>query len=368
MDIVLKGVTVIDPSSPFHQQTTDLFIQNGIIAEAGSTGSKADQTIELEGLHISPAFADTFAHFCDPGLEARETLESGSYAAAYGGYADVCVLPNTLPVVDQKSGVEYLVQRSRTLPVQLHPIGAVTRNTDGKELSEMYDMHQSGAVAFSDGLCTIQSSGILLKALQYLKAIDKVLIQLPDDKSISTHGLMNEGIMSTTLGLPGKPAIAEELMIAREIELAKYTDGAIHITGVSTAKGIHLIRQAKKEGINISCSVTPYHLFFSDQDLAQYDTNLKLSPPLRLKEDRAGLQEAVLDGTVDCIASHHLPQHTDHKVVEFEYAKNGMIGLETCFATVRTALPQLSLERLIDLLAINPRKLFGLPARSIRLN
>ncbi|HEY0040058.1 MAG TPA: dihydroorotase, partial [Flavisolibacter sp.] len=133
-------------------------------------------------------------------------------------------------------------------------------------------------------------------------------------------------------------------------------------------KGIHLIRQAKKEGINISCSVTPYHLFFSDEDLAQYDTNLKLSPPLRLKEDRAGLQEAVLDGTVDCIASHHLPQHTDHKVVEFEYAKNGMIGLETCFATVRTALPQLSLERLIELLAINPRKLFGLPARSIRLN
>lgn len=368
MDILLKGVTVIDPSSPFHQQTTDFFIQGGFFSEVGNISRSADKIIEAGGLHISPAFADAFAHFCDPGLEARETLESGSVSAAFGGYSDVCLLPNTQPVIDQKSVVEYLVQRSKFLPVQLHPIGAVTRKLEGKELSEMYDMYHSGAVAFSDGLCTIQSGGIVLKAMQYLKAIGKVLIQVPDDQSISAHGLMNEGIVSTRLGLPGKPVIGEELMITRDIELAKYTGGVIHITGVSSKNGIRLIREAKKAGVAITCSVTPYHLLFTEDDLQDYDTNLKVSPPLRTTGDRAALHEAVLDGTVDCIASHHIPQHTDNKVVEFEYAKGGMIGLETCFATIRTAMPNLSLERLVELLSINPRQIFGLLVSSIQLN
>jgi dihydroorotase len=317
---------------------------------------------------VSTGWLDTFAHFPDPGFEFKESLESGSRAAAAGGFTDVMVIPNTAPIVHNKSGVEYIVQRSKTLPATLHPIGAVTKNVEGKELAEMYDMHHSGAVAFGDGNCSIQSSGILLKALQYLRAIDKVLVQLPDDRFISATGLMNEGIVSTQLGLPGKPAIAEELMIVRDIELAKYTESKIHVTGVSTAQSIELIKKAKGDGVKISCSVTPYHLFFSDEDLTGYDTNLKLNPPLRTTADREALQKAVMDGTIDCIASHHSPHEKDSKVIEFEFARYGMIGLETSFAVVRTTLPNLPLENLIAFFSANPRKIFDIETLAIKEN
>jgi dihydroorotase len=252
--------------------------------------------------------------------------------------------------------------------VNIHPIAAVTKNTEGKELAEMYDMHQSGAVAFSDGTNPIQSSGLLVKALQYLKAIDKVVIQLPDDKSISPSGLINEGIVSTQLGLPGKPAIAEEVIIARDIELLRYTNSKIHFTGISTAKSVELIRQAKQEGWLVTCSFTPYHLCFTDEDLTDYDTNLKVNPPLRSKEDQQALKQALLDGTVDCIATHHLPQDIDHKIVEFEYAHFGMVGLETGFAVIRTCFPELGLEKTIELLATKPRSVFDLQKDSINKN
>ena len=368
MDIVLKGATIIDPSSPFHQQTKDIFIQNGFIVEIGTITKNADQIIEADDLHVAKGFTDIYSHFCDPGFEHRETLETGALSAAHGGFTTVFVLPNTNPVNHHKAGIEYIVQKSRNLPVHVLPIAAITKNAEGKELAEMYDMHQNGAIAFSDGLCPIQSSGMLVKALQYLKAIDKTIIQLPEDRSISSQGMMNEGIISTSLGIPGKPAIAEEILITRDIELAKYTGGKLHITGVSTGKGIAIIRKAKQEGIAVSCSVTPYHLFFTDEDLYSYDTNLKVSPPLRTKADKESLLQAVLDGTVDCIASHHLPQHTDDKIVEFEYAKNGMIGLETCFAVTRTALPQLSLEKLIQLFTEAPARLFDLQQSAIAVN
>src|SRR5215203_1627514 len=350
MDFLIRQARIIDASSPFHLQQADIFIHNGVIRSIGSTLDIAcERTIVVEGLIASPGWLDVFAHFPDPGFEHKESLQTGATAAAAGGYTDVLLIPNTAPAIHNKSAVEYVVQRSKSLLVNLHPIGAVTKNAEGKELAEMYDMHQSGAVAFGDGVCSIQSSGILLKALQYLKAIDKVLIQLPDDKSISATGLMNEGIISTQLGLPGKPAIAEELMIARDIELAKYTDSKIHFTGISTANSLTLIKRAKEEGIKVSCSVTPYHLFFCDEDLTGYDTNLKLNPPLRTAGDTDALRKAVLDGLVDCISSHHFPHEKDSKIVEFEYARYGMIGLETSFAVVRTMLPELPLENLVAL-------------------
>ncbi|MEJ7914005.1 MAG: dihydroorotase, partial [Chitinophagaceae bacterium] len=229
----------------------------------------------------------------------------------------------------------------------------------------MYDMENSGAVAFSDGINSIQSSGILLKALQYVKAIDKVIIQVPDDTSIHTHGLMNEGVVSTGLGLPGKPAIAEELMIARDLELLEYTGSRLHITGVSTAKGIDAIRKAKKASLTVTCAVTPYHLLFCDEDLAGYDTNLKVNPPLRTAADREALREAVRDGTVDCIATHHTPQNADHKVVEFEYAREGMIGLQTSFAAVRKSLPDLDATNLVAVFSSNAGRIFGLKQNAI---
>jgi dihydroorotase len=367
MTILVRQARIIDPSSPFHLQTADLLIDKGVITSIEpAISTEADEIINIPGLQVSAGWVDVFAHFCDPGFEFKETLESGAAAAAAGGYTDVLVLPDTAPVVHNKATVEYIVQKSRTLPVNVHPIGSITRSNEGKELAEMYDMQLSGARAFSDGLCPVQSSGLLLKALQYVKAVDKTIIQLPDDKAINPGGLMNEGIVSTRLGLPGRPAIAEELMVARDIELVKYTGSRLHFTGISTAKSVELVRKSKEEGLAVTCSVTPYHLFFSDEDLKDYDTNLKVNPPLRPESDKKALQQAVLEGVVDCIASHHLPQDIDNKISEFEYAKPGMIGLQTAFAVVRTAMPQLSEERMVELFALNPRRIFGLETAGIK--
>ncbi|MBD0332108.1 MAG: dihydroorotase [Chitinophagaceae bacterium] len=367
MDVLLRQALVIDPSSPFHLKRVDILIQNGVLSTiAEDISNTPDQEINIDGLYVSPGWLDIFSNFCDPGYEYSETLETGAASAASGGYTDVMIVPNTCPPLHNKAGIEYITQKSKTLFVTVHPIAAVTKNTEGKELAEMYDMQQSGAVAFSDGINTIQSSGILLKALQYLKAMDKIIIQIPDDRAITTAGLMNEGIISTYLGLPGKPAIGEELMVARDTELAKYTESKIHFTGISTAKSIELIRSAKKNGLNVTCSVTPYHLLFTDEDVMGYDTNFKVNPPLRTKADRDELRKAVLDGTIDCIASHHFPQHKDNKDVEFEYAKEGMINLQTCFATITSCLPELQPQRLVELFSNNPRKIFGIAETTIR--
>ena len=366
MNIVIRQATIIDPLSPHHNQRTDLFIQSGIIKAIGSSSETFDKEINADGLMISPGWIDVFSHFCDPGFEYKETLESGSAAAAAGGFTDVFVLPDTNPYIHNKAAVEYIVQRSKALPVTIHPIGGITKGGEGKELAEMYDMHRSGALAFSDGLHPVQTSGLLVKALQYLKAIDATIIQVPDDNSLASHGLMHEGVVSTLLGLPGKPPLAEELMIARDIELARYAGSKIHFTGVSTAKSIELIKKGKSEGVKVSCSVTPYHLHFCDEDLRGYDTNLKVTPPLRPPADRAALRQAVLDGTVDCIASHHLPQNRDEKMVEFEYASPGMIGLQTSFSIVHAAIPQLPPERIVELFSTAARRLFGLPDATIK--
>jgi dihydroorotase len=367
MKILIKQARVVDPLSPFNGQSADIFIENGMITRIGKDLSiKNDKEIAIDGLHVSPGWVDVFANFGDPGHEFKETLETGAAAAAAGGFTDVMVIPNTNPVIHNKSGVEYILQKSRLLPVNIHPIGAITRNTEGKELAEMYDMKASGAIAFSDGINSIQSAGLLVKALQYVKAFGGILLQLPDDKSINPHGLMNEGIISTQLGLPGKPSLAEELIVARDIKLAGYADSNLHFTGVSSKKSLEYIKTGKAGGALISCSVTPYHLFFCDEDMQDYDTNLKVNPPLRTKEDRAALQEAIKDGTIDCIATHHLPHEYDSKVLEFEYARDGMIGLETAYAVMNTAMPGLSQEIWVRLLTSAPRRLFKLEERIIK--
>ena len=367
MTVLIKQATIICSSSPFHLQVKDLLVVEGIIKKIDDNiSAENSKTIAGNNLHVSIGWMDIFADFAEPGNEHRETLESGANAAAAGGFTDVMLLPDTVPTVSSKAQIEFLIERSKTLPINIHPIGSVTKNAEGAVLTEMYDMHNSGAVAFGDGRKSIQQSGILLKALQYVSAKNVVIIQVPDDKSISEGGLMNEGIMSTKLGLPSKPAMAEEVMIARDIALLRYTESHLHITGVSTKKGIDLIKNAKKDGLHISCSVTPYHLVFNDEDLVNYDTNLKVNPPLRTKEDVAALQDALRSGDIDCIASHHTPRCGDDKICEFEYAKNGMITLQTLYGTVNGIVNDT--EMLVKMLTEQNRKTFGLTIPKIEID
>ena len=361
MKILIQKVHINDLHSLHNGTIKDILIENGVVKKIQENISEtADTLIQEPGLQVSAGWVDIFSHFGDPGYEYKETLESGAHAAAAGGYTDVFVIPDTKPVVDIKGQVEYIKQKSKSLNVNILPIGAVTRNLEGKDLAEMYDMHGSGAIAFSDGTRPVQSAGVLLKALQYVKAFNGVIIQVPDDKSVGANGLMHEGIVSTRLGLPGKPMMAEELIIARDIKLARYTESKIHFTGVTSPRSLEYIRRAKDAGLSVSCSVTPYHLYFSDEDLIDYDTNLKVYPPLRTKSDISALKQAVLDGTVDCIATHHFPHEYDSKIVEFEYAKYGMTGLETAYSVLRTVLPEINGQQMADLFSLNARRIFGL--------
>ncbi len=368
MKLLIKKVLIADKKSPFSGLTKDILVIDGKISLiSDEITSPADETIETEGLIISQGWVDVFTDFADPGYEYRESLESGAAAALAGGFSHVFVLPNTKPAIQNKPQVSYIIEKAKQLPVAVYPIGAVSKNLEGKDLAEMYEMQQAGAIAFSDGTHPLQSSGLLLKALQYIIAFDGTIIQVPVDKSIGAFGLMTEGVVSTQLGLPGSPALSETLIIKRDLDLLRYTNSKLHITGISTAESVALIAAAKAEGLSVSCSVTPYHLFFCDEDMVSYDTNLKVTPPLRNRKDMLALREAVIDGTVDCITSHHLPQNWDSKTCEFEYAAQGMIGLQTSFAVVNNLFSDLSTDRLADLFSNNARELFNIPSNNIEV-
>lgn len=363
--ILIKKATIICQQSPFHLKKKDILVRNGIIEKiADQIPATKVTVIDKKGLYVSLGWMDIFANFCDPGEEFKEDIQSGSEAAAQGGFTDVCLIPNTKPSVNQKASIDYIKNKSGL--VNLHPIGCLSANLEGKNLAEMYDMRMQGAIAFSDGTRSVQSAGLLLKALQYVKAFDGVVIQIPDDLSISSHGLMNEGIQSTQLGMQGKPAIAESIMVQRDIELAKYAESKIHFTGISTKASIDLIKKAKKEGIQVTCSVSPYHLIYTDNQLVDYNTQYKVNPPLRTEADRKALVKAVEEGIIDCIASHHMPQDWDAKNTEFEYAQHGMIGLQTLWPILLKINANIKLEQWINMLTNQPRSLFSMDTMNIK--
>ncbi|WP_118976121.1 dihydroorotase [Taibaiella koreensis] len=366
MSLLIRNVYISDPLSEHNGRKTDILIRNGSIVSIGEgLEEKADTVLEGAQLHASPGWVDVLADYCDPGYEHRESVDSGLRAAAAGGFTDVMVVPNTQPAIATKSVLEYVQGKGAGHATKLHVIGAISRNLEGKDLAEMMDMHHSGAVAFSDGWQALQHAGLMLKAMEYVKAFDGILVQLPIYASLAQGGLMNEGETSLRLGMSGIPNIAESLLVQRDIELLRYTGSRIHFSGISTPESLSLIRAAKQEGLDVTCSVTPYHLYFTEEALQQYDSVYKVEPPLRTEADRLALVAALSDGTIDCIATHHRPQDWDGKVKEFEYAQPGMIGQETCFAMLRAAAPDLPVSRWVELLSVNPRKIFGLPQATI---
>lgn len=368
MKILLKKAEIIDKTSPYHQQLKDILIVDGLIANIETDINDEDALIfEHENLMVSVGFVDTFTKIGEPGFEQNETFETAALAAQVGGFTRILMLPNTNPTISTQSQVNYINEKSINLPVHIHSIGAISKNTEGKELAEMYDMFNHGAIAFSDGDLPVQSAALFLKALQYVNSFNGTLIQKPVENSFTKLGSMNEGIVSTQLGIAGIPSFAEILMIKRDIELLRYSNGRLHISGVSTIKGINLIHEAKKEGLNITCSVTPHHLLFCDEDLVNYDSNLKVNPPLRTKTEMMALRAAVFEGKIDCIASHHVPLHSDYKDCEFDKASFGIINLQTAFSVLQEVAPDLLITDMIDLFSHNARAIFNIPKNSIEV-
>jgi len=367
MKLLIQKARITDPNSSFNGKVCDLLIVNGVIEQIKETipAEAGIPVFTSPNLSISPGWFDLQANFREPGLEYKEDLKSGAAAAAAGGYTAVALMPATTPPTHSKSEIEYIIHRSKGAAVDIFPIGTVSHKLEGKELSEMYDMHLSGAVAFSDDKQPLKNAGLLVRALLYTKNFNRLIFTHCEETSLSAEGKMNEGITSTELGLKGMPALAEEVMVARNIQLAEYAETPIHFCSVSTAGSVQLIREAKAKGLQVSCSVNAHHLGLTDTALAGFDSNLKVNPPLRSQSDIEALKKGLKDNTIDVIVSDHLPEDVENKVLEFDHAAFGMIGLETAYALANT-FSGLTPEALVDKLAIAPRKLLGMPVPVIK--
>ena len=361
-NVMLKGGTIIDP---YHKKEykSDVLIKDGKIFEIGDFDPpKSCEIIDCKGKIITHGFCDLHVHFREPGREDKETLQTGSIAAMAGGFTRVCVMPNTTPPLDTPESINFIIKKAEDAPIHIHPIGAVSKGQDGKDITEMGLMHKEGAVAFSDDGLPIQDGGIMRIALEYSKLIDVPIINHAEDECLRDEGLMHEGTISTRLGLPGNPDLAESSMVHRDLELADFVGAKIHIPHVSSAKAVDLIRKMKKHKDDVTAEVTPHHLFFNDEDLISYDTNLKVGPPIRTENDRKSLIDAVKDGTIDCIATDHAPHTIEDKETTFDLATFGMIGLESCFGIVNKVLckdSKMDLMDLISFLTNRPREIMG---------
>jgi dihydroorotase len=365
MNILIKSCTLVSPASQHHLKVVDVLLENGVISKiAADIEPSETKTIDAKGKYLSVGFFDLNANLGELGLENKEDFISGSAAAAAGGFTGVGVMPNTQPPVDAKAQVEYLKNRAKGLLVDIYPYGTISQKKEGKDLAEMYDMTQSGAVAFTDGTAPVQDAGLMERALLYAKGFDALVISYPEDSAIAGKAKMNEGEMSTYLGMKGIPNIAEELMIVRDLYLAEYTQSKIHFTSISTAHSVALIKAAKAKGLKVTCDVTAHHLVLTEKALHDFDTHYKVKPPLRTNTDVEALLAGVKDGTIDAVVSQHTPHEIEFKEVEFETAAYGITGLQTALPLLFKA--GLNTQEIVEKLAISPRNILGLPQPEIK--
>ncbi len=364
MKLLLRNGRVVDPSSGV-DDALDVLIEDGKIARVEPRiPARGAEIVDVAGLVICPGFIDMHAHLREPGQEWKETIASGTRAAAAGGFAGVACMPNTIPVNDSRSVTEFIVTRARDQgAVRVYPIGCVTKGQKGEELAEMGDMAEAGARAFSDDGQPVMSSLLMRKALEYARIFDAPIIDHCEDPSLVNGGVVNEGEISTSLGLRGWPAVAEEVMVQRDIFLADYTGGSVHLAHLSAARSVDLVRRAKRGKASVTCEVTPHHLVLTELAASGYDTNAKMNPPLRSEADRKGLLKAVADGTVDAIATDHAPHHVDEKSIEFSRAPFGIVGLETAVSLCLDRLVHagvIGLARMVELFTTGPARILRL--------
>lgn len=362
MNLIFKNATIIDPKSPFHNKVADIIVEGGIIKTIG-TNLKTDglDIIELDNLHISNGWFDSSVSLGEPGYEDRETLANGLNVAAKSGFTNIALQPNSTPIADKQADIAFLISKALHSATALHPIGALTKNSEGKDIAELFDMKNAGAVAFGDYNKSLADAALLKIALQYVQDFDGLVIAYAQDDKIKGKGVVHEGEVSTRLGLKGIPTLAEELQIVRNLYLLEYTGGKLHIPTISTAKSVQLIKEAKAKGLNVTCSVAIHHLIFTDDVLTDFDSRYKVAPPLRPDTERKALIKGILDGTIDIITSDHNPIDVENKKLEFDLAKDGTVGFESAFGALQTVLP---LEVIIDKFTAG-KTVFGLAETSI---
>ena len=364
MNLIVRAAKIIDAKSPFHNQTVDLQIENGVFKKIGNKLSNAENLTEinLDHLHVSQGWFDSSVSLGEPGFEDRETIANGLLIAAKSGFTGVALQPNSFPIIDNQSQIQFVKSKAQNAATELFPIGALTQESLGKDLAELYDMKNAGAIAFGDYNKNTDNPNLLKIALQYAQDFDGLVVAFSQDNDIKGQGVVNEGIVSTRLGLKGIPALAEEIQMARNLFLLEYTGGKLHIPTISTAKSVALIQAAKVKGLNVTCSVAVHHLVLTDEKLDGFDTRYKVSPPLRTETDKQALIAGVLDGTIDMITSDHNPIDIEHKKMEFDLAKNGTIGLESAFGALLTVLP---LETVVEKLTAG-KAVFQIENQSIQ--
>lgn len=371
MKTVLKNLVLINPKQKLNRKAS-LIIEDGIIKKIGNLSGddlKNANVLEFNEAVCSPGFFDMHVHLREPGREDKETIKTGCNAAAAGGFTGVACMPNTQPAIDSAEVVQLIKDKAKDHLVDVYPIGAVTVERKGELLSPMAELYEAGIVGFSDDGTAVKTARILRTAIEYSKMFNLPIIEHCEDETLS-NGVMNEGFNSTQLGLPPLPSVSEDLIVSRDILMAEYLKGKIHIAHISTKNSVELVRNAKAKGIKITAEATPHHFTLTDDTLKTYDTNLKMSPPLRSNEDLQAILNGLADGTIDCIASDHAPHSIEEKEVEFEDAPNGIIGLETQLGLALSELYHkkvLTLEQVIEKLSINPRVILNLPVPSIEV-